>query len=81
MTRKKRLKRRSIKLRPAPLDLDILFEDEHLAIVNKPAGLVVHPGAGTKDTTLIEGFIHYLQNKEEKVLFCDEQRPGMSFTG
>ena len=49
--KKKQLQEQSIILKPAPLDLDILFEDDHLAIVNKPAGLVVHPGAGTTKTT------------------------------
>ena len=56
---------KSINLKPAPLDLDILFEDDHLAIVNKPAGVVVHPGAGTKQTTLIN---LYLSNKKRKML-------------
>ena len=54
----------SINLKPAPMELDILFEDEHLAVINKPAGVVVHPGAGTKETTLIEGFLYYLDNKK-----------------
>ena len=44
----------SINLKPAPMDLDILFEDEHLAIINKPAGVVVHPGAGTKELLLLK---------------------------
>ena len=40
-----------------PLDLDILFEDEDLLVLNKPAGLVVHPGAGNPDHTLINALI------------------------
>lgn len=47
-------------LTPAPLELDILFEDEHLIVVNKAAGIVVHPGAGVHSTTLVEGILHYL---------------------
>lgn len=40
-----------------PMDLDIVWEDEHLIIVNKPAGLVVHPGAGNRDGTLLNGLL------------------------
>jgi 23S rRNA pseudouridine1911/1915/1917 synthase len=40
-----------------PLELDILFEDEDLLVLNKPAGLVVHPGAGNPDHTLINALI------------------------
>ncbi|MDF1795944.1 MAG: 23S rRNA pseudouridine(1911/1915/1917) synthase RluD [Coxiellaceae bacterium] len=42
-----------------PLDLDIVYEDEDLIVVNKPAGLIVHPGAGVKTTTLINGLLNY----------------------
>ncbi len=42
-----------------PIDLDVLFEDEHLLIINKPAGLVVHPGAGNPSGTLVNGLLHY----------------------
>ena len=44
-------------LTPAPLELAILHEDEAILIVDKPAGLVVHPGAGTTDPTLVEGLL------------------------
>ncbi|AKC82928.1 pseudouridine synthase [Verrucomicrobia bacterium IMCC26134] len=37
--------------------LDILFEDAHMLAVNKPAGMVVHPGAGTKDNTLVHALL------------------------
>ena len=75
---KKERSSESINLKPAPMDLDILFEDEHLAIINKPAGVVVHPGAGTKETTLIEGFLHYLENKKNaSSLPGEEERPGI----
>lgn len=45
---------------PAALPLDILFEDAHLLVVNKPAQLMSHPGAGAHHTTLIEGLMFYL---------------------
>jgi 23S rRNA pseudouridine1911/1915/1917 synthase len=38
---------------PEPIEVDIAFEDEHLVVVRKPAGLVVHPGAGRKSGTLV----------------------------
>src|SRR5208282_301797 len=49
---------------PAPTDipaqairLDILFEDEDILVINKPAGLVVHPGAGNPDKTLLNALV------------------------
>ena len=50
------LKKESI-LSPYPLKLDILFEDSFLLVLNKPAGLVVHPGAGHKDKTLVNALV------------------------
>ena len=49
---------------PQPLDLEILYEDDHLLVVLKPAGLVCHRGAGTTATTLIEGVMYYLGVRE-----------------
>lgn len=42
------------------IPLTVAYEDEHLLIVNKPAGLVVHPGAGNASHTLVNGLLHYL---------------------
>lgn len=42
-----------------PINLDIIFEDDHLLVVNKPAGMVVHPGAGNFSGTLVNGLLHY----------------------
>lgn len=44
---------------PEAMDLDIVFEDEYFLIVNKPAGLVVHPGAGNTTGTLVNGLLHH----------------------
>jgi len=44
-------------LDPRPLDLTILYEDDHVILVDKPPGLVVHPGAGTTATTLVEALL------------------------
>jgi 23S rRNA pseudouridine1911/1915/1917 synthase len=43
--------------RPEPIALDVLFEDEHLLVVNKPAGLVVHPAPGNWSGTLLNGLL------------------------
>jgi 23S rRNA pseudouridine1911/1915/1917 synthase len=40
-----------------PIDLSVAFEDEHLLVVDKPAGLVVHPGAGRQTGTLVHGLL------------------------
>lgn len=41
-----------------PMALDVAFEDETIVVINKPAGLVVHPGAGNSDGTLQNGLLH-----------------------
>lgn len=64
------------KLNPQSVELDILFEDEDMLVVNKPPGLVVHPGAGTREPTLIEGILYYL-NRAASHLPGPELRPGI----
>jgi ribosomal 50S subunit-recycling heat shock protein len=51
---------------PEPLDavaedipLDIVYEDEHLLVINKPAGMVTHPGAGVNNGTLVNAVLHH----------------------
>ncbi|MBE0634751.1 RluA family pseudouridine synthase [Candidatus Bipolaricaulota bacterium] len=44
-------------LTPQPIPLDILYEDAEMVVINKSPGIVVHPGAGTSDTTLVEGLL------------------------
>lgn len=39
--------------------LDVIYEDEHIMVINKPAGLVTHPGAGNKHNTLANGLLHF----------------------
>ena len=48
---------------PEAMDLEILYEDDDLAIVNKPRGLVVHPAAGHESGTLVNGLLHHFQGK------------------
>ena len=49
---------------PEPLELNIVFEDDDLMIINKPAGMVVHPGSGNYTGTLLNGVAYYLQQKQ-----------------
>ncbi len=42
-----------------PIKLNIVYEDQQILVVNKPAGLIVHPGAGNPDGTLLNGLLNY----------------------
>ncbi|MCD1589972.1 RluA family pseudouridine synthase [Qipengyuania citrea] len=44
---------------PQDIPLDIVFEDAHLLVVDKPAGMVVHPAAGNQDGTLVNALLHH----------------------
>jgi 23S rRNA pseudouridine1911/1915/1917 synthase len=44
---------------PQEIPLNVVFEDEHLVVVDKPAGLVVHPAAGNRDGTLVNALLHH----------------------
>ncbi len=44
---------------PQDIPLDIVFEDDHLLVVDKPAGLVVHPAAGNREGTLVNALLHH----------------------
>lgn len=46
-------------VRAEPIALDVVYEDESLIVINKPAGLVVHPGAGNTSGTLVNALLHY----------------------
>ena len=46
-------------LQPQAIPITFLFEDEFLAVINKPSGLVVHPGAGQTDGTLVNALLHH----------------------
>ena len=58
-------KKETTKNQAQPIMLDIVYEDEELIVLNKPAGLVVHPGAGNPDNTLMNGLLFkYSELKE-----------------
>ncbi|WP_298772631.1 23S rRNA pseudouridine(1911/1915/1917) synthase RluD [uncultured Shewanella sp.] len=46
------------------IELDIVYEDDHILVINKQAGLVVHPGAGNSDGTLLNALLHHCPNIE-----------------
>jgi 23S rRNA pseudouridine1911/1915/1917 synthase len=54
-----------VRAAPEPMKLDIVFEDDALLVVNKRAGLVVHPGAGNPAGTLMNGLLHHAPQLEE----------------
>jgi len=56
------------------IPLDIVFEDDYLAVVNKPAGLVTHPGAGNYSGTLVNALIHHF---EKLASGSGYERPGI----
>ena len=62
-------------LKPADIALDVLYEDEHLLVVNKPAGMVVHPGAGTGDDTLVHALLGHCEGTLSGV--GGVERPGI----
>lgn len=66
-------------LEPEPMDLEILFEDDHLLIVNKPAGLVVHPAPGHATGTLVHGLLAHCQDSQGSTLsgIGGVERPGI----
>lgn len=58
---------------PEKMDLDIVYEDEYLAIINKQSGLVVHPAVGNKEHTLVNGLLYHFNNISGK----NTIRPGI----
>ena len=58
---------------PEPIPLDIIFEDEVLVVLNKPAGLVVHPGHGNYSGTLLNGLLHHFKQLPKNA----NDRPGL----
>jgi len=62
-------------LKPYKYKLDISYEDEDLIVLNKPAGIVMHPGAGNFDNTIVNALINY--DKDSLSSIGDELRPGI----
>ena len=60
------------KVEAKKMNIEVVYEDDYLMVINKPSGLVVHPGAGNFDNTLVNGLMYYSKN-----LSNDELRPGI----
>lgn len=52
---------------PEKIDLNIIYEDDDVMVINKPAGLVVHPGSGNYSGTLLNGVAWYMQQKDPAI--------------
>lgn len=57
-----RASRRELRAEPEALPLDIVYEDDDLAVINKPAGMAVHAGAGVKSGTLVNALLYHISN-------------------
>jgi 23S rRNA pseudouridine1911/1915/1917 synthase len=66
-----------IETRPEEIALDILYEDSDVIVVNKPAGMIVHPGAGVKSGTLVNALLHHFGASGELSSLGGELRPGI----
>ena len=62
-------------LKPYKFKLDIIYEDDDLIIINKPAGISMHPGAGNYDNTIVNALMNY--NDKNLSNIGDELRPGI----
>ena len=62
------------KVEAKKMDLDIVYEDDDIMVVNKPSGVVVHPGNGNYDNTLVNGLMYYADNLSDGY---EEYRPGI----
>jgi len=62
-------------LKPYDFKLEIIHEDKDLLIINKPAGIIMHPGAGNYDQTIVNALMHYDKNSLSTI--GDELRPGI----
>ena len=63
-----------------PIPLEILFEDEHMLVLNKPAGLVAHPAPGHWSGTLVNALLHHLQKEKGTDLFLGKNK-SVPFSG
>lgn len=61
-------------IHPVKMDLDIIYEDDDLIVINKPKGLVVHPGSGNFDNTLVHGLLYHCNSLSNS---DDPTRPGI----
>ena len=63
-----------VETRPEPIPLNVLFEDDDLVVVNKPAGLTIHPGAGHREHTLVNALLSHCTTLSG---IAGKERPGI----
>ena len=66
---------KEVDITPKEIPLDIVYEDEDVAVINKPKGLVVHPAAGHQDDTLVNGLLYAMGDSLSGI--NGELRPGI----
>jgi len=59
---------------PENIPLELIYTDEHIVVINKPSGLVVHPGAGYKEHTLVNALLYYFPEIKD---IGPDDRPGI----
>lgn len=64
---------KEMSLEATKMNIDIVYEDEYLMVINKDSGVVVHPGAGNSDDTLVNGLLYYNKTLSKG----EEFRPGI----
>lgn len=66
-----------INVQSQPITLNILYEDDHLLAIDKPAGIVVHPAPGSIDNTIVNGLLFHLKDTTTKLPNRHSLRPGV----
>ncbi|MBI4534588.1 MAG: RluA family pseudouridine synthase [Candidatus Melainabacteria bacterium] len=66
---------RCLELAAEEIPIEVIFEDNYLLVVNKPSGMVTHPGAGVSDGTLVNALLHHCQDSLSGI--CGTTRPGI----
>ncbi len=66
---------KEILIKPYKMPLDILFDDDDILVINKPSGVVVHPGAGNYEKTIVNALLFHYKNKLSSV--GGKLRPGI----
>ncbi len=65
----------TLEVQPEDIPLEVLYEDEHIIVINKAPGMVVHPGAGNDSGTLVNALLHHCDGRLSEL--ADEGRPGI----
>ncbi|WP_036452419.1 RluA family pseudouridine synthase [Mycoplasma buteonis] len=53
---------KEINIEPQEMQLDIVYEDDYLCVINKPSGMIVHPAPGHSENTLVNGLLYHFKN-------------------